>query len=336
MDRSHINSVISNSIALFLTSILVSPVAFADLSHHEQIAARFAPLVYHDVASNPRADFLTPVNYDGDWVANNNWDNLDHHDLEATVYYDVRETQTEYYITYMFFHPRDYSRVCFTWICHENDAEGSIMVVDKATMKERAVQSLAHNNLDHVLDPMPVRLPAGYADLSGRNSKVALFIEGGGHGVKSLVGPSDTFLNQIRSFKAATSEARGFDPSKDDHFLFFYGGFADTYDGSKSGVFSYDLRPVSELWARRADEGTGRLFSKIFNYRGARLRIGDIPGAFAGEKWGAGRANPPWGWHDSGYPNIRKGDWFLDPAFAFSQKIPGLSLTYTYNPYLNP
>jgi hypothetical protein len=330
MDRSQKK----NLVAVGIFALLATPFVCADLPHHEQVAARFAPLIYHDVASNPRADFLTPVNYDGDWIANNNWDNLDRYELNATVYYDVRETRTEYYITYMFFHPRDYSRVCIALVCHENDSEGTIVVVDKATLKERAVQSLAHNNIDHISNPLPVRLPAGYSDWSGRSNKIAVFIEGGGHGVKSMSGSVNRLSHEISAFKAASGEARGFDPAQDDHFLFYHGGVADSYDGSQSGVFSYELRPVSELWKRRTDEGSGRLFSKIFKYRGARVEIGNIPGSFAGERWGAGRANPPWGWHDSSYPNIRRGDWFIDPAFAFSQKVPGLSLIYTYNPYL--
>ncbi len=298
------------------------------------LAARYAPLLFHDVGHVPMADYLTPVDFDGDWIANNNWDNLPHFPLKAVVYYDVRETGTHFYITYMFFHPRDYARVCFPWICHENDAEGAIIAVNKSTGREDAVQTLAHNNIKTELYPILKTVPGFVADPQGRAKRVALYIEPGGHGVKYLPGDQSRFDSAFAKFHAEALSVRGFNAEAEKHFLFVYGNRADFYDGAESGVYSYDLLPLSELWRRRHDVGKGRLFSKTFNHNGARFAVGGIPGSFAGEKWGAGRANPPWGWHDSGYPGIRRGDWFLDPAFALAQKLPAVSTIYRFNPFL--
>ena len=77
---------------------------------NKQIAARFAPIVYQGLGDDPRSDYITNFDFDGDWKGDNNWDNLDNRSfpLRAYVYYSVVETNTHYFIHYAFFHPRDY------------------------------------------------------------------------------------------------------------------------------------------------------------------------------------------------------------------------------------
>ena len=134
-----------------------------------QIANCYAPVIHHlaqaslEFSANGRADLLLAVNYDGDWNAGNNWENLEQFDglndmgepdgigteeideLDPKVYYSIVWTDIAWVITYGFYHPRDYSLqdgVCCTGTnpqiipripgdSHENDFEVIIVVVSR-------------------------------------------------------------------------------------------------------------------------------------------------------------------------------------------------------------
>jgi hypothetical protein len=55
------------------------------------LAAYWAPQLYQDVNTtyDVRADFITNFNYDGDYIGNNNWNNLYNYYENAYVYYKV-------------------------------------------------------------------------------------------------------------------------------------------------------------------------------------------------------------------------------------------------------
>ena len=85
-----------------------------------------------------KSDFITNVDYDGNWITDDNWDNLDNDDIEipAYVYYSVSETETHYYLYYATYHPRDW--VAYSWLegalidnNHENDMEFFFLMVQK-------------------------------------------------------------------------------------------------------------------------------------------------------------------------------------------------------------
>ena len=77
---------------ILLTSAAFLLLPQTSLGSDEEIAFRWAPIHYQDVdttgdhSENGRADYLTAIDYDGDWDTSNNWDNLDRHPLEARVY----------------------------------------------------------------------------------------------------------------------------------------------------------------------------------------------------------------------------------------------------------
>src|SRR5262245_54334324 len=77
---------------------------------NRELAGSFAPIFYQGLGENPRADYLTNFDFDGDWKGDNNWQNLDQrsYPLRAYVYYSVVETATHYFIHYAMYHPRDY------------------------------------------------------------------------------------------------------------------------------------------------------------------------------------------------------------------------------------
>ena len=118
----------------------------------EDLAYRWAPIHYQDTAGNGKSDYITAFDYDGDWNAQNNWDNLNRFPLRAAVYYSISETDTHWFIAYAFFHPRDWS----TWppsfrhgndgAQHENDMEGLLMIVRRSGGRYGRLEAMVTNS----------------------------------------------------------------------------------------------------------------------------------------------------------------------------------------------
>lgn len=95
------------------------------------LAFYHAPIHYQDTDStNYRADYITRVDYDNNWKADDNWDNLNRFQLRAHAYFSVVETCTHWFIVYGFFHPRDWTDSAADQE-HENDLEGLLAIVRK-------------------------------------------------------------------------------------------------------------------------------------------------------------------------------------------------------------
>lgn len=72
------------------------------------------------------------MNFDGDWIATNNWKNLDKYSIKPVIYYYIAETKTHYFITYGYFHARDWTQLnVFNVAQHENDLEGIMLMIEK-------------------------------------------------------------------------------------------------------------------------------------------------------------------------------------------------------------
>lgn len=133
----------------------------ASLNRDLHVAAAFAPVFYQGLGDNPRADYITNFDFDGDWRGDNNWANAadERFKLRAYVYYAVAETPTHFFVHYALFHPRDYKggsrggailseaikegvrrggRYDPTGLsseavlAHENDMEGCLVVAEKS------------------------------------------------------------------------------------------------------------------------------------------------------------------------------------------------------------
>jgi hypothetical protein len=124
---------------------------------HRKLAFFHAPILYQDTEvrgeaqdeGNPasvdqpiqrRGDFITRVDFDGDWNGLNNWANIGKRPpadknrdtmARAYLYYSVVETETHYFINYCAFHPQDREPRCVDVECHENDLEGGLHLVKK-------------------------------------------------------------------------------------------------------------------------------------------------------------------------------------------------------------
>jgi hypothetical protein len=102
----------------------------------KELALRWAPVHFQDVdqtgihADGGKSDYITAINFDGDWNPLNNWENMPNFPLRAAAYYSVVESSTHWFIVYGFYHPRDWSETPGIGE-HENDLEGALFIVKK-------------------------------------------------------------------------------------------------------------------------------------------------------------------------------------------------------------
>jgi hypothetical protein len=286
---------------------------------------RWAPTFVQHVARRDRGrDRPTRIDFDGDWDATNNWANQRRlkHQLAPAVYGAAVLTETHAYLTYTLYYPRDWTRLCLPYICHDNDLESVLLVVDRASEPEgelALVETKAH--LDY-----EARHPDEVArDARGRP---LIWIEALGHGPyacrpgEEACEPKSGRLMYVRDEPPSPS--------------------LEPADGRE---VRYELLSLREtLWARRhLTEDSLALWSAgetgPLHYAGSRCgRLGDTMGASMAWRRYPGGVRPPWAL--KGRRGAR-GDWFLDPAAVFGPDIPGLAergpgaLRYVHHPYLS-
>jgi hypothetical protein len=293
------------------------PASYEDLTRH------YAPVIRQGAITDQ--DYITAVDFDGDWVGNNNWENQPTGDLSAYVYYSVIESETHWFIFYSLFHPRDYTyEDCHTsGGCHENDLESIQLIVEKGGTRfgrPKALETLAHSAIylyifddtvgENILDV------TGMAVLEGDHPVV--WVEALGHGIYGHRGTGsliDPFL-----FRGGV-------------VIYRLGEKAEAPQGIDDEHVSYKLVPIyDKLWSRRNDIGDGRAFDGPFMYRGEEL-----PMAIDGDDFSTDRANTPWGYYQTTGEVLSQGDWFLDPASALifhASFRAEFSLKYLSNPFL--
>ena len=307
------------------------------------LAEHFAPFIAQETWFNPKADYLTRFNYDGNWRGDDNWENLQKGSSQAVVYYTVMETKTHWFLQYNFFHARDYSDVCIVGTCHENDNEGIILTVRKDQSKYgklEVVETLAHNNIYSFTNDR--RIKKRVHDIDGKlelynNVRPIVFIEAGGHGVFGTNYKASLFSSQTMKFKGNTG------------VTYVYKGKAETPKHSNDRNVGYELLPIyDELWKRGAKETqeSTETFDNFYVYQpfGNRPQANAkfIAGAFKGKTASDNGAKPFWAWRDGKTRKkklLNTGQWALDPAYAISisLKFPSnkpVSTDYVYNPYL--
>ncbi len=291
----------------------VTPPPLAPSDEYFDLAFHYAPIIYHGAATDQ--DFITRVDFDGDWVGNNNWENQPTGDLSAYVYYSVIETETHWFIFYSLFHPRDYEKhPCEQGGCHENDMESIQLAVLKDGSRYghlQAMATLAHGDI--FLYPADDAVGDGFLKADGRvvfeEGRPVIYVETYGHGIHG----------RPKGLEGGT-------------IVYRVGRTAQKPQGI-NGEVTYALLPIyDELWARRDSVGAGKTFDKLFFYGRNR-----IPAAFDGDTWGEDKANTPWGYDQARGFKLHRGDWFLDPAKAmsFHATFPEpFSHRYVFNPYL--
>lgn len=297
------------------------------ISYHA-LAEWYSPVIYQDLVCTIYGDYITRINYDGDYIGNNNWDNLGHphkaRPLPAFVYYSVIETETHYFICYALFHPADDFH-CHVF-SHENDLEGIVVCVFKDGSpygQLRMVQLQAHHDFYQHKAPGatgiydrnedkdgPISLDTTYPGVHPR-----IYIEGGGHGIRR--------------------EDTGGAPSA----IYYYKGIAQDPDVVGSNNVGYDLLSISaEMWENRKKCcGSGHLLDDWGSYSGWRYSVSNLGRKFDGDDGSDDAASTPWSWSDNDDPNEMKGDWFMDPADYHNWQFrwdENFSTNYIVHPFI--
>lgn len=271
-----------------------------NLTYH-QLAAYWAPVLFQDVdVDNYRADYITNVDYDGDWNPLNNWDNLLNFKLNAYVYYWVSETTTHWFLGYAFFHPRDWSDdITAPLDQHENDMEGCLIVISKefgrygefVLLITRAHEEFySYKDYDDVISN---EVRDGHEDIDGdvefEEHHPYIYAKAEGHAVYG------DLRWEVKDF-----------PSNDG-VVYRYIGKASEPSNSNDRNVGYDLVFIGDLWDKRDDSN---LFYKF--------------GTFHGDDWSDNKADAPWGWDDKDDGDVRADQFFLDPAYLVDSYHDGL------------
>jgi len=292
--------------------------SYEDLAHH------YAPVIRQGVITNQ--DYITAMDFDGDWVSNNNWENQPTGDSSAYVYYSVIESETHWFLFYSLFHPRNYSYVdcasSFGW-CHENDLESILLVVEKDGThfgQPKALETLAYNFI--YLYTFNETVKGNFLKVKEvavlEGDRPVIYVEALSHGIYGHPG-TNSLVNPVLF--------RG------DVVIYRVGEEAEAPQSMDDVYVSYKLVPIyNTLWSRRADIGDGNTFDGPFTYRGQEL-----PKSIDGDGYNTDITNTPWGYYQTTGEVLSRGDWFLDPAKALvyhANFSDDFSLEYVYNPYL--
>ncbi len=337
-----------------------------------EVARYFAPIWYQDTADGgqdgqgPRADIPTAVDYDGDLIHNNNWDNLPKTAIHAQLYWGLVATDTHYFLTYAHYHPRDWEQLCtglFTE-CHEGDMEEIQLVVRRGEDGYGELRVLrAHHHghtttyaMDAAIEAKAVEVDGAF-DLESAGGEISevqtadhhhvrIFAEAKGHGLAPCKASEQTLKPfGIANLSCPDGQGKSFPGDDGLRLVPAEGEFVNFKKGMElSGEpLGYELVPIAEtMWQWRDQIGKGALFKAgtEFVYGGARgepfVTDTAIGGKFDPDQFpndsSSGRA--PWNLSMEG---SNQGDAFLDPAFAFDQALTWpepWSLDYTEHPYL--
>lgn len=327
---------------VFFCLVLAERSAFAQ--SERSIAERFAPVFHQALGSNPRSDYITNFDFDGDWRGDNNWANADdpRFKLRAYIYYSVSETRTHYFVHYAVFHPRDYKGgerrgpMVSGWLgraagilgrrdptglleeatlAHENDLEGVLVVAEKGSSgldesRPVFVETLKHNTFVSYVAGETTR--EGFAAVQTEGNAALIYIEPMGHGIEAYTGtPQQTDGKEFVVYR--------------------YTGRAEEPEEVKEGHVGYELIRIAEtLWPRAEPKhrDSKLMYGEFFDYGEViitvsavggrnvdrRVRLGKRGSAFLGTVGGTNMARPPWGWFDRNRRSDDLGSWFFDPA----------------------
>lgn len=320
-----------------------------------QLAEAYAPVVYQQV-EDQALDTFARIDFDGNLIPSDNLENADEPNY-GFIYYDVIESVSHYFITYMLYYPGSVPREGVTY---EHDIVSLQVVVRKDPTDPlgelRAFSTFYHENLntwaienswydegDNVDDndeDIEARLTTEYL-VDDRH--VSIFIESGRHAVclpnaSTLAGPCAPDDGETAPFEPETVG-----------LIYGVAEAATRIGDGPNNALTYSLRSfVEEFWAlRNRVDGDDAVFGGEFAYRPPVINEETEetrPGA--GEYFptalNADNADGQWG--DLPFiVNVSRertdqGVWYVDPAwannamFAFPESF---SPDYCFNPYLD-
>jgi hypothetical protein len=317
-DRGHVRRLHSLAVALVAVALVV-PAAPAGAVDEFELALHWAPVHHQDTDdTHADADYITTVDFDGDWNTLNNWENQDDDlgRLTAAAYYSVVETPTHWFIVYAFYHPRD---SCDNFGCgrlkknHENDMEGALLTVrkDGGLGRLEAMVTVFHNDfLAYTPDGggfSPGREGRRGSVLIvphlGNDARPATMQQAKGHGLEGWDG---------RDFPGGDGVV--YHPSRTA---------SEVPSGGNDRAVAYRLVDVfapGGLWEQRSNPETFAVF-----------------GVFRGDNGKSDAAHAPWRWDDQNDGgDLPGGELATDPArlvAAYFGNLGDFSPTYVRNGY---
>lgn len=334
----------------------VSTVA-AEMSQNNQakLAGYWSPILYQDVGDNPEGDIPTLVNFDGDWVGTNNWENIPQYGkgkkaLYPRSYWSLVESETHYFIGYnLFYATHDPDG---TLGDHENDMEGMMLVIRKSGVarKDGSIVTNASGELELALIGRHAKLTMfGSPDAAARyapgrdtvyyDGTIATETNGTGIHLKVYSAQNNaSYLESEGDFGHALKVYAGGGAKGETGYIFQCSGdgaaatnmnqagqnFWNSYLGDfvESKRLNYGLVPLeTSIWPLRNDMSLG-LWSSY--------------GTFKGDTGRENAANAPWGWSFENYRDLGSGTILTDPANyvdALFDDLGTFSKVYLTNPY---
>ncbi len=300
--------------------------------HH--IAERYAPFIYHATDDEGgRQDILSNIDFDGDLVGNNNWENFDRYKLNPTVYYAVLETETHYFLSFHLFHPRDWNHfTIYLNDTHENDGENFQVVVRKSDERVVLLWTQAHYLSDVYANPGD-GIKSGKTSLDGEilllddngapsdsGTHAAVFVEAQGHGIYGALDGDDVVVQPDGSFMFDDGSGILFRAARSDEIV-------EEPSNITSGTVPYKLDSMTmKLWPLLRDgqlTGDGKLLDGTVTYSDELITI-DLP-----RYYDANRFSGPFG-HDRGispfaldfsFSKPTLGALFFNPAKRYPEQL---------------
>lgn len=302
----------------------------------------YAPWFVHEVdPERGRQDLPTRVDFDGDAVARDNWEELPRWELPPVVYYAVLETESHWFLTFHVYHPRDWATLRVgLHRTHENDGENVHVVVRKSTGRPEVVLTQAHlgtriyraadcgwTERGRAFDGVFHCVDAFTGEVSPSGLHPLLHVESGGHGITAhdrasgaVRAPEGALLLRPARVREAISE-----PSLDTREPVAYG-----LDSS-----------VVRFWrglSTGALTGPGRLFADPVPFKSEPIEL-EVPCFYDADRF-SGPLGPRLGASpfavDLDFDRERAGALFFDPAHrwldAFEPDAPW-ETTYLEYPF---
>jgi len=301
--------------------------------HH--IAERYAPFIYHATDNTGgRQDIISNIDFDGDLVGNNNWENFENYELKPTVYYAVLETETHYFISFHLFHPRDWNHFTFyLHDTHENDGENFQVVVRKADTAVVLLWTQAHYRSDVYTNPGS-GIQSGKTTIAGQfqlvddrgipsetGTHAAVFVEAQGHGIYgTLDSSSEVVINADGSFAFEDGSGLLFRPALTGETVTEPAVFT-------SGEVPYQLDSITmKLWHLLRDGtlvGDDKLLDGAVRYADELVSI-DVPRYYDANRFsgpfGADRGISPFAL-DFSFSKGTLGALFFNPAKRYDEQL---------------
>ena len=300
------------------------------------IVEQYAPFIYAATEkSGGRQDVISNIDFDGDLVGNNNWENFERFYLRPTVYYAALETETHYFIAYHLFHPRDWNHFTL-WLndTHENDGENFQVVVRKRDgcvvllWTQAHYRSRVYTTRDSGIASAGLKVAGEFQTLdsngvpSAAGKHAAVFVASEGHGIYGTLGPASEVLiapNGDYRFKGGTGLL--FRPANPGEPI-------GEPERTCAGEVAYQLDSTTvKLWPLLRDgglTGDGRLLDGAYAYRDELVDIKAVPRFYDADRFsgplGCDRGISPFAL-DFSFARGTLGALFFNPAKRYAERL---------------